>query len=177
MESHEGLHHLQHALTFLLSLVAGSAAYRLLHVTAVHGTASAKGVARALLAAQNRTDPRGAIAVLFAAGVVVFWHLPTFFNLAVRDDLTHILQHLSFLLAGSGVGFGLHAMNRWVRLGSLVIALLAMVLFASILLVFQPHVYEVYPPEHEFVFAIGMIYAMMPVMIYAVYRFLVAQVS
>ncbi len=52
-----------------------------------------------------------------------------------------------------------------------------MLLFASFIIVFQLHVYTVYPQEHEFVFGIGLIYSMMPLMIYTVYRFLVEQVS
>lgn len=177
MEAHEGLHHLQHAVAFIFSLAAGLALYRLLRLIAAGAEGWLKRVSRTLLVTKHRADPKGYLSLVFSAAIVVFWHIPLFFNLAVLDDVVHIVEHLSFSLAGGAVGFALHSMGKWTRLGSLLIAELTMLLFASFLIVFQLHVYQVYPREHEFVFGIGMVYTMMPLMIYTVYRFLVEQVS
>lgn len=177
LESHEGLHHLQHAVTLLLSLLAGASAYRLLRWGARWGTPRARSWSRILLAAQNRTDPRGVVALLFAAAVILVWHWPPFFIRAIQDDTVHVVEHLFFLLAGGGVGFGLHAMNQWVRYAAILVALFSMMVFGAVLAVIQPHVYEVYPLDQEVLFGLGMVYAMMPVMVIVVYRFLVAQVS
>ncbi len=177
LETHEGLHHLQHAIAFIFSFIAGVSLYRLLRVLATRGSGELKRAARALLVAQHTADPRGIFALLFAAALVVLWHIPYFFNLAVLDEDVHIVEHFSFVLAGGAVGSSLHSMSKWTRLGSLLISELIMLLFASFIIVFQLHVYTVYPQEHEFVFGIGLIYSMMPLMIYTVYRFLVEQVS
>ncbi len=109
--------------------------------------------------------------------MIVFWHIPYFFNLAVLNDFVHVLEHLFFLLAGGGVGFGFQEMKKWTRLGSLLVAELAMLFFSVAIVVFELHVYQVYPREHETIFGIGMVYSMMPLMVYTVYRFLVEQVS
>ncbi len=177
LEGHEALHHLQHAVTFLFSFVAGLSLYRLLQISSGKASGWLERTSQTLLVIQHRADPRGIFAILFAATIVAFWHIPYFFNLAVVDHLVHIVEHLCFALAGGAVGFALHSMGKWTRLGSLLVAELSMLLFAVFLVVFQLHVYQVYPREHEFVFGIGMIYTMMPLMVYTVYRFLVEQVS
>ncbi len=176
-EDHEALHHLQHALTFIISFIAGIAAFTLFRAVATNGSGWVMRTSRALLVAGHRTNPGGLPSILFAAGVAVLWHIPYFFNLAVQDDFVHALEHLSFLLAGGGVGFGLHQMKKWTRLISLLIAELTMLFLAVAIVVFELHVYQVYPREQETIFGIGMIYSMMPLMVYTVYRFLVEQVS
>ncbi len=177
LETHEALHHLQHGVAFLASFGAGLAAYRVFRAVAAGRRGWWRSTARALLLADHRANPGGIPALLVAAALVIFWHIPFFFNLAVENDAVHVVEHFSFLAAGGGVGFGLHRMGTWTRLGSLLITVLTILLLSSFLVVFQPWVYRVYPAEHEFVVGIGMIYSMMPLMVYAVYRFLVEQVS
>ncbi len=177
LEQHEGLHHLQHALAFLLSLISGIAGFRLLRMAATSPSGWAKDFSRALLVANHQANPGGLPSILFAAVLVVFWHIPYFFNLAVIDDFVHVLEHLSFVLAGGAIGFGLRQTSKWTRLGGLIVAELAMLFLAVVLVVFELHVYQVYPRDQEMIFGIGMIYAMMPLMVYTVYRFLVEQVS
>lgn len=177
LETHEGLHHLQHALVFLFSLAAGRGAYGLVRAATVHGRGGTQRLARTLLSAQRHYNPGGIPALLFAAVLAALWHIPALFNLAVQDDLVHVLEHLSFVLAGGAVGGSLPQMSRWVRWGALLGFALASILLSAFIVVFGVHVYTVYPYDHEWAFAIGMIYAMMPIMVYGVYRFLVAQVS
>jgi cytochrome c oxidase assembly factor CtaG len=175
--THLGLHHLQHGLTLVLGIGAGGASYRLVAMMAVRGSGQAQALARDLLIVSRRANPGGYVSLGVAAGLLIFWHIPFFFNLAVLDDAVHILEHLSFIIAGGGVGFGLALMSKWTRLGAVLIAVFSGLLLSVILVVFELHVYEVYPREHEVIFGVAMIYAMMPLMIYAVYRFLVEQVS
>ncbi len=177
LETHEGLHHLQHGLTFVLGIGAGWAAYQLVARTAVRGSGQTQALARGLLIGSRRANPGGYVSLGVAAVLLVFWHIPFFFNLAVLDDTAHILEHLSFIIAGGGVGFGLALMSKWTRLGAVLIAVFSGLFLSVILVVFELHVYEVYPREHELIFGVAMIYAMMPLMLYAVYRFLVEQVS
>lgn len=177
LETHEALHHLQHGIAFLASLGAGLAAYRLFRAVAPGERGWWRSTARALLLADHRANPGGLPALLLAATLVVFWHIPLFFNLAVENDAVHVAEHFCFLVAGGAVGFGLHRMGTWTRLGSLLATILTLTLLSSFLVVFQPWVYRVYPVEHEFIVGIGMIYTMMPLMVYAVFRFLVEQVS
>jgi cytochrome c oxidase assembly factor CtaG len=177
LETHLGLHHLQHGLTLVLGIGAGWATYQLVAMTAVRGSGQAQVLARDLLIVSRRANPGGSISLGMAAGLLLFWHIPFFFNLAVLDDAAHILEHLSFIIAGGGVGFGLALMSKWTRLGAVLIAVFSGLFLSVILVVFEPHVYEVYPQDHELIFGVAMIYAMMPLMIYAVYRFLVEQVS
>ena len=177
LESHEGLHHLQHGLSLVLGIGAGWATYQLVAMTAVRGSGQAQVLARDLLIVSRRANPGGYVSLAVAAGLLIFWHIPFFFNLAVLDDTAHILEHLSFIIAGSGVGFGLALMSKWTRLGAVLITVFSGLFLSVFWLVFELHVYEVYPREHEVIFGVAMIYAMMPLMIYAVYRFLVEQVS
>jgi cytochrome c oxidase assembly factor CtaG len=177
LESHEGLHHLQHGLSLVLGIGAGWASYQLVATTAVQGTGGTQRLARDLLIVSRRGNPGGYVSLAVAAGVLIFWHIPFFFNLAVLNDTVHILEHLSIILAGGGVGFGLALMSKWTRLGAVLVTVFGSLFLSAVLVVFELHVYEVYPREHELIFGVGMIYAMMPLMLYFVYRFLVEQVS
>jgi cytochrome c oxidase assembly factor CtaG len=177
LESHEGLHHLQHGVTFVLGIGAGWVTYQLVTSAAVRVAGRTGAFARDLLVASRRANPGGYVSLLVAASLLIFWHIPFFFNLAVLENTVHILEHLSFIIAGGAVGFGLSLMNKWTRLGAVLIAAFSGLFLAAILVVFELHVYEVYPQEHELIFGVAMIYAMMPLMLYAVYRFLVEQVS
>ncbi|MCJ2555126.1 MAG: DUF1404 domain-containing protein [Candidatus Thermoplasmatota archaeon] len=177
LESHEGLHHLQHGLSLVLGIGAGWASYRLVATMAIRGTGGAQAFARDVLIVSRRANPGGYVSLMVATGLLIFWHIPFFFNLAMLDDTVHILEHLSFIIAGGGVGFGLTLMSKWTRLGAVLIAVFSGLFLSVLLVVFELHVYEVYPREHELIFGVAMIYVMMPVMLYAVYRFLVEQVS
>ncbi|MFQ6013544.1 MAG: DUF1404 family protein [Thermoplasmata archaeon] len=177
LETHEGLHHLQHGLALVLGIGAGWATYQLVATAAVQAAGRAQTLARNLIVAGRRANPGGYVSLLLAAGLVVFWHIPFFFNLAVVDDAVHILEHLSFIIAGAAVGFGLPLMSKWTRLGAVLVTVFSALFLSVILVVFELHVYQVYPREHELIFGVAMIYAMMPLMILVVYRFLVEQVS
>ncbi|MFQ5908503.1 MAG: DUF1404 family protein, partial [Thermoplasmata archaeon] len=172
LESHEGLHHLQHGLALVLGIAAGWVTYQIVSAVAVRTKSGAGTFARDLLVVSRRVNPGGYVSLAVAAGVLIFWHMPFFFNLAVLDDVVHILEHLSFVVAGGAVGFGLRLMSKWTRLGAVLITVFSGLFLSVILVVFELHVYQVYPQEQELIFGVAMIYAMMPLMLYAVFRFL-----
>lgn len=177
LESHEGLHHAQHAAAVAAGAVSGWAAYKLLRIASSTGSGAVKRAATAMLIANHRSNPGGMTSLMVALGVIVFWHIPHFFNMAVLDDTVHIIQHLSLVVAGGAVGVGIPRMGRWTKLVLPLAAELILLLSAAIIVVLEVHVYRTYPYEHEWQMSVAMVYIMMPAMLYTVYRFLVAQVS
>ena len=72
--------------------------------TAVHGLSPR---VRAVAAAQQRlltTHPRrvlaAAAAVVAFVGVMWLWHIPALYNLTLRNDMVHNLEHTAFLAVG-----------------------------------------------------------------------------
>jgi cytochrome c oxidase assembly factor CtaG len=60
-------------------------------------------VTRSVADVERRAGPLAhpAFAVALYVGVIWAWHLPAAYDLAVRHEAIHVLEHLSFLLAGS----------------------------------------------------------------------------
>jgi putative membrane protein len=58
---------------------------------------------RAVRSLERRAGPLAhpAFAVVLYIAVIWAWHVPSAYDLAVRHDGVHVLEHLSFLLAGS----------------------------------------------------------------------------
>jgi putative membrane protein len=60
-------------------------------------------VTRAVSELERRAGPLAhpAFAVLLYVAAIWLWHIPAAYDLAVRHPLVHILEHISFVLAGS----------------------------------------------------------------------------
>jgi putative membrane protein len=60
-------------------------------------------VTRAVRRLEHRAGPLAhpAFAVLLYVGVIWAWHVPAAYDLAVRHPAVHVLEHLTFLIAGS----------------------------------------------------------------------------
>jgi cytochrome c oxidase assembly factor CtaG len=58
---------------------------------------------RAVSDLERRTGPLAhpAFAVILYVGVIWTWHLPAAYDLALRHPVVHVLEHTSFVLAGS----------------------------------------------------------------------------
>jgi cytochrome c oxidase assembly factor CtaG len=58
---------------------------------------------RAVSEFERRAGPvaHPAFAVVLYVGVIWLWHIPGAYDLAVREPAVHVLEHASFLLAGS----------------------------------------------------------------------------
>jgi putative membrane protein len=60
-------------------------------------------VTRAVRTLEQRAGPLAhpAFAVLLYVGVIWAWHVPAAYDLAVRHPAVHVIEHLTFLIAGS----------------------------------------------------------------------------
>ncbi|MEE8199315.1 MAG: hypothetical protein V3R48_06345, partial [Thermoplasmata archaeon] len=63
LESHEGLHHLQHGLSLVLAIGTGWASYQLVTTMAIRGTGGFQTLARNLLIAGRRANPGGFVSL------------------------------------------------------------------------------------------------------------------
>ncbi len=52
------------------------------------------------LTTQHRRGLAGIVAVLGFVGVMWLWHIPALYNLTLRDDMVHNLEHTAFLTVG-----------------------------------------------------------------------------
>lgn len=74
---------------------------------------------------------RSAYAAIAAGlGLVVFWHIPIFFDAGVTNDTLHLLVHASFLVAGALLGLSVGGLSVVGRGIVLVVAAAAMPLWS-----------------------------------------------
>jgi putative membrane protein len=58
-------------------------------------------LARGIFARMERQIARPPVSWMLGIGTMIFWHVPVFFNASLASDGLHVLQHLSFLVAGT----------------------------------------------------------------------------
>jgi hypothetical protein len=146
VESSAAFHHLQH----LLLLTAG-----LLQAGIVYEQALAYRRRRGLLGSAARfiyvsnamLNWRGVPGVLAASALVLLWHVPYFWDLALMNDLAHSMEHLSIMVAGGAIALSLPLMRPALKYGLLLATVLAMNLLALSLWVAETPVYSTYPVE------------------------------
>lgn len=160
-------HHGQHVVLFLVGLVQGGIVLQ--QVLAYRKRRGLSGeFARFVYVSNTLYNPRGIPGIAFAVGAVALWHVPFFWDLALRNDLVHFLEHSFVLAAGSAVAFSLPRMRRGSRFLLLLISLATMALL-SLSLWFAPFpVYTTY--SHEELARLGKLsfLAGMPVLLLAV---------
>lgn len=82
--------------------------------------------------------------IFIAIDIMIFWHIPLFFNLAVLDNFTHILQHLSFIIVGASVYMAIRNFGESFNL-ILLVSLIGMMGLSGILFsVVDDNIYVVY---------------------------------
>jgi cytochrome c oxidase assembly factor CtaG len=79
------------------------------------------------------------------AVVVTFWHWPSNFDLAVTNPYVHIIEHLSFILAGGLVGLSIIAIPSKIRIILLYVGFMQAGMMGSMMLVW-PYFYTTYSP-------------------------------
>ena len=80
------------------------------------------GYSMLLLVIKFNTKTKGMIfAVVVPAFVFTYWHYPPNFDLAVASGYAHILEHFSYIVAGSLVGLSIIAIPRKLRVALLAI--------------------------------------------------------
>ena len=50
--------------------------------------------------------------IFIAASLIIFWHIPTVFDTAERNNEIHILQHISFMIVGTTLYLGLRSLGE-----------------------------------------------------------------
>lgn len=160
-------HHAQHVALLLIGLAMGGLILQQAWAHRRDRTLMGK-TARFIYASNVLFNPQGAVGMAFAVVAVALWHVPFFWDLALMDDLVHVLEHLSFIASGSAVAFSLGRMPSGVKYAFLVGGTIAMSLLALTLWFTAVPVYKTYTAAE--LSALGMIHFLLgaPLMVYAI---------
>ncbi|MCL5069275.1 MAG: cytochrome c oxidase assembly protein [Thaumarchaeota archaeon] len=131
-----------------LIICAGMVAYGIERYLGTHLVAlrdkshSAYDVVISLLKFNTKT--RGLIlGAVIPAIAISYWHFPSNFDLAVLNENVHVIEHLTYIMAGSLIGLSLVAIPSKIRIVLLVIAFMEAGMMGSMMLVW-PYFYPVY---------------------------------
>jgi len=95
-------------------------------------------------------NPRFAILGVFViASLLIFWHLPTFWDSAVESVYVHIIEHFSFLLVGSLIGFCVPQLQDNLKMILLALTISAHMFFGFALYIIGTRVYPLYPVSQQ----------------------------
>jgi hypothetical protein len=96
--------------------------------------------------AQISRKSRGILfAVIFPSIILTFWNLPWNFDLAATDLLAHLLEHISYMLAGMLIGLSIPDIPKKLKIVLLWVAFMQMGMMGSMMLVWEPGFYTAYP--------------------------------
>jgi hypothetical protein len=160
-------HHAQHVAILLLGLLLGGLILQ--QARAYRRERSFTGeMARFVYTSNVLFNPRGIVGMTFAVVAVAFWHVPFFWDLALANDVVHIVEHFFFIAAGSAVAFSLGLMTAGAKYALLVTATIVMSVLALTLWFTAVPVYTSYTAAQ--LSTLGMIHFLlgMPVMIFAI---------
>ena len=125
-----------------------------------------------LLAAASTTRPRvrlflrGATGLLrtvwpillsVAASVFLFWHIPQYFDLAVKDETVHAVEHLTFILSGGLIFEGAKSFTPSGRIYLFALASTAMLVFGGYMVMDAGAIYTSYPMDQQVWAGAGML--------------------
>ena len=134
------------------------------HVGLVFTGAVATYSAERLLAAASTTRPRarsflrGAtgllrmvwpILLLGAAATFVFWHVPYYFDLAVKNESVHAVEHLLFILSGGLIVEGAKGLSPANGVYLFALATTAMLVFGGYMVFDAGAIYTSYPASQQ----------------------------
>lgn len=159
-------HHLQHLLLFTVGVVLGGIVYQ--QVLAFRRGRSTLGtIARGLYASNILMNRRGLPGLGVSAALLILWHVPFLWDLAVQDEVVHFLQHGSVIAAGSALAWSLPLLTSRAKYGALLGSLLTLSVLSLALWVAQTPIYTSYPLGQ--LSQLGMLHFLlgMPVTIYA----------
>lgn len=136
-------HHLQHVGIFVAGLAQGGIIYQ--QVSAYRrGKGILGSLSRFIHVSNVLGNPRGGAGILTAVTLLVLWHIPYFWDLALSDDLIHGLEHACMIGAGSAIAFSLPLMRAWSKYALLLAATILMSLATLALWAAQVPVYSSY---------------------------------
>jgi cytochrome c oxidase assembly factor CtaG len=140
------VHMFQHIGVFIFSIVFGYALHKLLVIRlASLKRITSKGWAAFIGVIKFNTKTKGLVfAGLVPSIVFVFWGMPSYFDLAVINGYAHILEHLSYIIAGGLVGLSLSSMPQKYKALLLALGFMSAGMMGSMMLVWPPGFYPVY---------------------------------
>ncbi|MFQ5918597.1 MAG: DUF1404 family protein [Thermoplasmata archaeon] len=160
-------HHAQHVTLLLVGLMMGGLIWQ--QARTHRRDRNLTGEASRFVYASNVLfNPHGAVGMAFAVAAVAFWHVPFFWDLALTNDLVHVLEHFSLIAAGSAVAFSLGLMRSGGKYGLLVGGTIVMSVLALTLWFTSVPVYATYPLAQ--LSTLGMVHFILgaPLMIFAI---------
>ena len=91
----------------------------------------------------------GLLGVLVIASLLIFWHLPTFWDAAVESLLVHILEHVCFLFVGVLIGFCIPLLQDNMKMILLALTISAHMFYGFALYLISTPVYPLYPVAQQ----------------------------
>lgn len=91
----------------------------------------------------------GLLAFAVVATLIVFWHLPTFWDAAVLNPLVHIAEHFSFLMIGLLIGGFVPMLPDNFKMLALVLAISAHMFYGFALYLITTPIYPLYPVSQQ----------------------------
>ena len=124
-----------------------------------------------LIKINRKINIHGRIGALVSAFLLAYWHIPTNFNQAVIDDVSHIIMHISIIVVGLMIFANIKVLSRVELVAHAVILGQAMLVGGIVLIITPVHFYLPYPitqqaetglamaAPHPFILASLLVYA------------------
>lgn len=87
--------------------------------------------------------------IFIAIDLMIFWHIPLLFDLAVLHNFTHILQHISFMIVGASIYMAIRNFGESFSLILLVFLIGMMGLSGILFSVVEDNIYVVYDIQNH----------------------------
>lgn len=140
------VHMFQHIGIFVFSIIFGYALHRLLVIRLSSlKRVTSKGWAAFIGIIKFNTKTKGLVfAGLIPSIVFVYWGFPYYFDLAVTNGYIHILEHLSYIIAGGLVGLSVSAIPKKFKALLLALGFMSEGMMGSMMVVWPPGFYPMY---------------------------------
>ncbi|MGI0090186.1 MAG: DUF1404 family protein [Nitrososphaerales archaeon] len=103
-----------------------------------------------------RSARLGVLGFLIVAAILIFWHLPIFWDSAVQSLSVHLAEHLCFLAAGLLIGMTIPMLPDNFKLLLLALAVSAHMFYGFALFVINTPVYPLYPVSQQQVLGVAL---------------------
>lgn len=91
----------------------------------------------------------GLLGFAVLATLIVFWHLPTFWDAAVLNPAVHVVEHFSFLVIGLMIGAFVPMLPDNFKMLALVLAISAHMFYGFALYLISTPIYPLYPVSQQ----------------------------
>lgn len=147
---------------FILATVGFLLAYGVDSLAFAASTAYSKGrvIYDSLLTANRRVNKFGIITFVVAAVMLMYWYLPTNFNMVSFSDRVHLEMHLTLFAAGGLLYVGSKALTKAMKRLAPVILSKAIGLSGAFLLLTPAHLYAAYLQSEQVDAGVAMVVMM-----------------